>query len=285
MANTYTSPNSIYQCLPTTEPKEIVSHATPNFGVPKGMPGRAGNQVRGILIHCLETELSAYDDTVCQDYKLTKAKPKHPSIHYAVGHNGQIHEYVCPDDMAWGFQPYTSNFVSTPTFPDPACPVNWSLFTANPGVNPDQYLIHVGLESGVSQAASTCEPCEITELKTETGYQRLVHLLAWLADRYNLNPTTDFIQFDQNVRLCAEDECKCADIQCLLCDVSGFCQTCDNPPLANFEPGQLVNLYGENASRCTTRQPIGAALAANLRIQGTQLQYFDGASWLPVPTV
>ena len=231
--------------LPITRPKNIQDLLSPTFGIPKGAPGRNGNVIQGIVLHCLKESLEEYDQLVCKNHKIGKAKPSHASMHYAIGYSGGIHQYVEDANIAWGFADYLSNFPG----PYPVSGLNWALVTANPTVSPDYYVLHIGLESGVPINDNECVNCAGPTVLDRGGYRQLVHLLAYLAQTYSIPLDTGHVQFDQAINVAAEDECQCHDIVLLLADVAAYCEPCESPadPLPD---GTIFKLRGMTDPTC-----------------------------------
>lgn len=287
-------PLKVYQCNEPTKP--LVDYCqTVNYGIPKGIDGRNGQSIKGIVIHCIPNAINFFDTNINRDWRLgDNVTPKTTSVHYAIGQSGTIRQYVCDADIAWGFIPQLSA-VCPPT----DCTLNWSLVTANPNVQADEYLLHIALESPLKPKGSrniiandSCG-CTGATVLDEQAYLRLVNLLAWLSDEYGIPLTTDFVQFAQNIEVCPTDgckpiekECECADIDALLCSVRDYCERCKSPKDNRFADGNIIKLYGENASECLTGQSVFSMLNARLRLSGGQLGLIDDEGvWHPIQSI
>lgn len=284
----------IYKCNAPTKPNHDF-YNTVNFGIPKGREGRNGNTIKGIVIHCVPNALNHFDTMANRDWRLGDAStPKTVSVHYAIGQSGSIRQYVCDDNIAWGFAPQLAN-VCTPY----DCTFDWELVTANPTAPVDEYVLHIALESTVQPKGTQrvisndgCG-CDGTTVLGDNAYLRLVHLLAWLSAEYNIPVTDEFIEFRQNIETCPSDacavvekDCECADIDALLCDVRAYCERCKHPKETKFANGNVVRLYGENGSECLASQSITDLLAQRLRFNGGQLGIVnDEGVWQPIQNV
>lgn len=254
--------------IPITSPDGIAWIPTQTVGVPRGTAGRSGYSIQGIVLHCLEQSLERYDAILCQAEKLTKAKPEHSSLHYAVGTDGAIHQYVEEGNISWGFAQYMSNFPA----PYPVPGLNWPpLSNTYPGVTPDYYVINIGLEIGVNAGPDVC--CDGPTVLRLSGYRSLVHLLAWLMAKHCLPVDEQHVTWHQTIDPAAEDECVCADLAELLTDVRNYCEPCQEPASARVPEGEITRLVGTTPPACCD-QDIGCMV------------YEDAASvirrWLPL---
>jgi len=132
---------------------------SPYFGYPDGTHGRNGHKPIAIVMHIAEGYLSGIDAWF--------NSPRNPgsSSQYAIGKNGEIHQYVREDDAAWANGP-----VNKPT---------WSLLI--PGVNPNLYTISIEHEG------FTGEPW------TEAMFQSDVWLIKGIIDWWDIPPDRDHI--------------------------------------------------------------------------------------------
>lgn len=157
---------------------------TPNFGIPKGTYNRNGNPVHAICLHTLGETLEEYDALVTASLTRDKAQTWHPSLHYAIGYNGEIHEYVNPADIAWGLWDYQMANFPTPYTPGPS-----GLFALYPDVNPEQYLIHIAASSGKGASLVGDNPAPFSDVM----FKQHVRLIAYLCDLYSITATSTTI--------------------------------------------------------------------------------------------
>lgn len=284
----------VYNCNAPTKPSSDFQN-TINFGIPKGIEGRNGNTIKGIVIHCIPNAISFFDTMANRDWRLgDKATPKVTSVHYAVGQSGSIRQYVCDTNIAWGFAPQLTNVCA-----EPVCALDWSLVTANPNVSADEYILHIALEKPIKPKGTNnvisndaCG-CAGATVLSDNGYERLVNLLAWLVAEYSITISEDFIQFAQNIVKCPVEcgelydvECECADLNQLLCDVRDYCERCKNPRDTSFTAGSAIVVYGENGSECKTKQSVHALLADRLKFNAGVLGIVDdNGVWTPISSM
>jgi len=230
-----------------TRPAGIQLNLSPNFGIPKGVPGRSTFSIRGVVLHCLDQRLEQYVGVVCQDLKISKSKPRHSSLHYAVGYEGVLYQFVEDLNISWGFSEYLGNFPG----PFPISGLNWPPHTTTPptqGVTPDYYVLNVGLESGFV-VDDTCTVCPGPTVLKGSGYRQLIHLLAWLFQETGLTPSPTTLTFDQFINPAAEDECACADLDQIITDILAYCEPCFEPaPVLPELP--VVKILGKTAVQC-----------------------------------
>lgn len=303
----------------TPEKPPVVCLPSKRYGVPQGTPGRNGQTVKGIVIHCLDNTLEGYAAQVCGDVgKLSRGNGPKASLHYGIGMNGNVQQYVSDDDIAWGLDFTVPRGTVTPIYRCPdGCPApslcdplapplvsdpnylpDWTLTTENPGIPFDYYLLHIGVEasgnrvSPIAINAGGCGECS----DGNTGQQfttpevwKLVQLVAYLADFYSIPQDRNHINFWHNIDPCERDECGCTPcIANLLCEVDSYCQG----PLVAADPtyvlgGPLSHVYGQTKFGDKTAQATPMFFLNNLRVNAGVLEVFDAATntWLPIPTV
>ena len=230
------------------------------YGIPRGTTGRNGRTIQGIMLHCLNMPMNAYDGHVTAK-GLDPALTNHTSVHYAISQDGVIHQYVDDADVAWGVQGYVGNFPhSTPD----ADYIGWStLKAANPNISADLYVIHIGVAiQSFGRQLDTCkDPCDVPHLgMTEMGYAQLVRLIAYLASKYNIPIDGQHIAFHDTISVLPDEEagCTCLENFCLVCDVDAYCEKCINPADATYAlHDEIRYIYGENAAGCKVK--IGLA--------------------------
>lgn len=122
------------------------------FGYPDGTRGRNGYKPIAIVMHIAEGTLAGCDAW------FNSPNNEGSSTHYAVGKNGEIHQYVLEEDAAWG-----NGQVKQPT---------WPLLIS--GVNPNLYTVSIEHEG------FTGEPW------TEAMFQADVWLLKQIGQRWGI---------------------------------------------------------------------------------------------------
>lgn len=248
----------ILPCITPTPPVVNCKH-TRWYGVPRGMTGRNGKAIQGIVLHCLNMDLPTYDSNVCAK-GLVPALQNHTSMHYAISEDGIVHQYVNESDIAWGSQTYTGNFPSvTPAYPY----LGWNVLSAaNPNVSMDLYVLHVGIAipAYANNLDSCGDACDIPHLgMSEVGYRQLVRLLAYLAAEYNVPINSQHIAFHDQISNLPEGEAGCACLEnfCLLCDVDAYCEKCLNPADSTYVLSDSIKyVYGENANGCRVKVSV-----------------------------
>lgn len=120
---------------------------SPNFGIPKGTFGRNGHTILAVCLHSLEETLEEYDSKMTDPESRSRAQTVHPSLHYVVGYDGAVHQYVDEADIAWGLWDYDRR-----AFPSPYPPGTWSVPALHPGIPPDAYVLHIGTAAGPDSA-------------------------------------------------------------------------------------------------------------------------------------
>lgn len=74
---------------------QILQVPSPNFGYPRGTHGRAGYRIRAIVDHVAQGYASGLA-------AIFSNPASEVSAHYAVMRDGTVHQYVAPEDTAWG---------------------------------------------------------------------------------------------------------------------------------------------------------------------------------------
>ena len=245
----------ILPCVPPSPPV-LTCHGTRWYGIPRGVSGRNGNAIQGIVLHCLNMPLNAYDGHMAAK-GTTPALENHTSLHYVVNPDGIVHQYVADTDIAWGSQLYTGNFpTSTPNYDYLGWP---ALKAANPNKSLDLYTLQIGIAiPAYGRNLDMCtDPCDVSHLgMTNVGYAQLVRLVAYLAYTYNIPIDSQHIQFHDLISQLPEGEqgCTCLENFCLLCDVGSYCEKCVNPGDSAFVLNSDIKyLYGENAAGCKVK--------------------------------
>lgn len=244
----------IILCPPVEKP-QITCINTENFGSPKGSIGRHGHLISGIIVHCIDADMAQMDSLACADLKLKKYKSEHGSPHFFVSKEGNIHQYVDEEDIAWSFP---SQLVGIPNL----SLFDWQLVRDNPNTPIDYYTLSIGVEKDLF---TRLNDCDCRGLNETTAYSNLVQLIAWLAQEYNIPKNINHIEFHQNIDAEAELECgDCLNALCVVCDVSSYCQPCKHPSKTEFKLGTLKYVYGENIYGCLVKMEV-SQLAALLR--------------------
>ncbi|MHB1651568.1 MAG: N-acetylmuramoyl-L-alanine amidase [Desulfitobacteriaceae bacterium] len=124
---------------------------SPNYGLPRSTEGRGGNTVIAIVDHIMEGTLTGTDSWF-QD------PAAQASAHFGVGKNGEIHQYVDINNVAWA-----NGVVNQPSWP-----------LLDPNVNPNYYTVSIEHEG------QSGDPF------TEVQYQATLALHRWLIDTFGL---------------------------------------------------------------------------------------------------
>ena len=240
----------------TPTPPVMTCQGTRWYGIPRGTTGRNGSTIQGIVLHCLDMPLNAYDGHVTAK-GLEPGLSNHTSMHYAVSQDGVIHQYVNDADIAWGSQQYIGNFPSST--PDTNY-IGWPVLkAANPNLSMDLYVIHIGVAiQSYGRQLDTCkDPCDVPTLgMTPVGYAQLVRLVAYLANKYSIPVDGQHIAFHDTISVLPDQEngCACLENFCLVCDVDAYCEKCINPADATYILfDEIKYLYGENAAGCKVK--------------------------------
>lgn len=279
-------------CLPPTPPVMACS-ITRLYGAPIGRAGRDNVPILAVAVHCIKDDYNGFLSKACTGS--TKLMPVgHASFHYVLdADSAQLTSLVDEANLAWAFQSYTSNFpvtqpVQPPPCPDdcppPVCPPppvviitpeeaypGWPQFWAIP-YSADFYTINIGITSPSRPEDSAldggnsgcCGPYGLTD----AAYAKLVRLIAWIADRYDIPALNIAFHDDIVPTILGCEECRCdADGACLKCDVSAYCEPCDAPGDPTYaREGDIFWIYGENQSGCKVRVKVTdlAAILAEL---------------------
>ncbi len=249
----------IKACSPPTPP--ILScNTTSLFGVKRGVSGRHDIPIMGIVVHCIGDDYTSYLNKAC------KSSPKmmpcgHASMHYVIDAvTGQVSCLVKDTDIAWAFQSYLSNFPMTN--PLDAYPGWEELPDLFPTLSADFYTLNIGIAAPVRPEVEILDGGEFCCLgpygMTEIAYANLVRLIAWLADRYSIPVDTEHIALhDEIVEVKTGcEECLCAE-NCLICDISSYCESCSNAGDPSFILHNCIEfVYGESADGCKVKVHI-----------------------------
>lgn len=253
----------IRSCLPPTLPI-TECHKTKIFGAPRGRFGRVPpvpapqieTPISGIVIHCLPDTYQGYLSKACV------ASPSlmpcgHASMHYVLDAlTGQLSCLVPEKDVAWAFQSYLSNFpLPNPLDAYPGWPDLSDIFE---GLSADFYTLNIGITNGnrLQNELLDGEPCcDGPYGTTEVSYNKLIQLIAYLADKYNIPLDTHHIALHDDIveTQIGCEECLCR-IGCLICDVTGYCESCRNvgDPTYTLDD-EIAYVYGETSSGCRVK--------------------------------
>lgn len=176
---------------------------SPTFGLPRGTFGRGIYTPQAIILHTLRCSLEAYDAQVTNGFIRNAAEPRHPSLHYAIDMQGNVHQYVEHADVAWGMWDYDMAH-----FPSVFPASNWTLLSTYPGVTPDFYALHIGCVSGEFDSLQH-DAQQVTAMTPVTILQH-ARLIAYLCNLFTITCdsthvlTHDLIdnQFD---RVCVDE--------------------------------------------------------------------------------
>lgn len=231
-------PDNLILCLPPSKPSAFAVNST-NFGLPRGTHGRHNYAISAVLITCVDFSPEEYIARACREFKLKGMKPDAITSHAYIADNGAQYEAVFDEDVAWGFPEFLAEpSANTTRF-------NWKPINDRPNLDPDYYLYHIFIPGKRRNPNDNCINCgcEITPL-AQMGEDGLIRRLAWLANTYNLPLDVDHFQFRQNIDPLAEGECRCADIEALLCMAREYCERPEFMDDPRFEVGQLFYIYG-----------------------------------------
>lgn len=238
-------------CNPPSQPV-MSCKSTRLFGVPRGTPGRDNVPILAIALHCIPMEYEAFNDKACS------ASPNsvgcdHASMHYVIDSvTGRINCQVKEENVAWAFQTYPSNFsLPNATSPYPGWPELAALY---PMYSADFYTLNIGITVPTHAETEVLDGGDVDCCigpygMTWEAYGKLVHLVAWLAERHMIELDVQHIQFhDQIVETTMGcEECRCATLTCFICDVTAYCESCSNAG----DPGYVLSdtidfIYGES---------------------------------------
>ena len=160
----------------------LTTMLSPVRGIPFGMFGRGEYAPQAIVLHALRLTLESYDAQVVHPERVSyrdRAQVKHPSLHYAIGYNGEIHQYVNDLDVAHGLWDYNLG-----AFPSSFPHGDFELLDTYPDVAPDYYCLHIGAMSGMFGEqlveTKTAVPVSLAALVSHA------RLLAWLCHTYDI---------------------------------------------------------------------------------------------------
>lgn len=161
---------------------QITTILTRLFGIPKGTFGRGAYSPECIILHSTQLTLDSYDAQVIHpEYLLyrDRAQPIHPSLHFAVGYGGEVHQFVNVADVAWGLWDYDMG-----QFPDPYPEGDSPILDLHAGVSPDRFAIHIGAMSGIIG-----EPTPMTA----ASIKQHARLIAYYCNLYEIDCDTDHV--------------------------------------------------------------------------------------------
>lgn len=137
---------------------EMTWIGSPNFGLPRGTSGRAGHAVIAIVDHIMSGTLAGTDSWF-------QTPSSQASAHFGIGKNGEIHQYVDINNVAWA-----NGGVARPS---------WPLLID--GVNPNYYTVSIEHEG------------QSGEQLTEAQYQATLALHRWLCEVFQITPNENTI--------------------------------------------------------------------------------------------
>lgn len=263
-------------CLTPKSPA-IKINPTEVYGNPRKTTGRAGHVIQGIAVHCLGESSDDYIKRVCTANSW-RTSQKHASVHYVVNEDGVVTQLVDDADMAWSFQKYLGNFASTT--PAVAMPGWTTLSAGNPGISPDFYTINVGIAVKPRpeyRNLAGCESCVQDACAgkpfgmTPNGYSVLLKLLAYLSNKYGISIDAQHLQLHDKIVDTQEgyEECLCNNV-CLVCDVSAYCEPCENPGDAAYVSSTDIKyIYGESSYGCKVKTAYAADPPITFNVSNT----------------
>jgi hypothetical protein len=269
-------------CLTPKKPNTAFAGAK-NFGIPKGVKGRNRQEIKGIVIHCVEQPFEKYSQLNSKSWELgTSGTPDILSVHYTV--DSAVTNFVCDTDIALVFETLKGSECKPTT-----CELQWSLVAENPNIAPDSYLLHIAIPRNkinkqVAGFVTNQEyPCPSSSGLNDDKHRVLIKLLAYLASTYNIPIDIGHIQFKDNIWKCpscspADKECSCSDINQLLCDIRAYCEKCENLADKTFELGQVAFVYGENSTGCKAKQSVESLVVSRLKIKDGILGFLDDSN-------
>lgn len=252
------------------------------FGAPRGTLGRDSTPIAAIAIHGVKNTYEGLLSKMCNS-SLRMQEGCHSSFHYVIdGESGRVSSVVPVADLAWAFQDYRTNFPikypvdhcpCPPPCPTPPCtqvpstteidyPGWTTLHTLHPHLSADFYAINIGIAipNRPEQVSldGTCEHCLGPWGLSEAAYASLVRLIAWLEFTYTITNDAQHVNFHDNIVVrdqeCLEFQCPSLGA-CLVCDVSHYCEKCNNPgdPTISVTGSNIRYIYGENDSGCKVK--------------------------------
>lgn len=249
----------IIPCSVPTKPNLTKIHSR-YFGIKRGTAGRRGYPIRAIVLHCLGTSLTDYDNAACPSCK-TETPTCHASMHYAIDKDGILRQYVDDANIAWGVQSYPGNFPTTTPTPNPQNPTvypGWAWTQVEyPNVPLDMYVLHVGIAIPVGIDRGVTCGCERTAGLSALGYDRLVQLLAALCEIHDIPIDGNHIAFHEEIETpvnCPSEKCPCIEDHDLINDVDLYCERCSTYRDSSFSHSDTITwIYGENEFGCKVR--------------------------------
>lgn len=272
MSDCPTQPPPVRLCNEPSPPL-LQCENTKIFGAPIRTPTRIPpipapqieTPILGIALHCIKDDYRGYLSKACV------ASPnliqcEHASMHYVVDAvTGSIACLVKEENVAWAFQSYLSNFpLPNPNQPYPGWPELSALY---PALSADFYTINIGITVPSNPQNDVLDGdvcCTGPYGMTWAAYENLVHLVAWIAARLNIEIDIQHIAFhDQIVETSYGcEECTCRNLACFICDVGSYCEHCNNvgdPTYTPFE--EIAWIYGESAGGCRIKISLSDFIA------------------------
>lgn len=237
--------------------------ASPNFGIPHGTVGRAGQTIKAIVLHCI-SGLNEADGNSTLNQSNELFQQPHNSYHYAVGTEGIVHQYVFDTNVAWGFQSYAANAVpaASATLEGSTHP----LIVANPGVQPDLYVLHVAIPCPSKNSAFRYDACgdPICTLP-EAAQKSIYQLLHDLLEDYTLTTADLYLHSAIDTRY-ADETAACFDLAALKAAVDATTDLPADPTLActvgqSIKDGVYVQGVGLDAAGCLVKGPAPSVIA------------------------
>lgn len=194
---------------------------TQYFGNPKGVHGRCGADIKGIVLHCLNRSQKDYDDLQQSKSKIDIYETDHLGLHFTVGSEG-VYRYAHLDDIVWTNEVY-GNFAKPLTPP--------YTYVGYPQLDPqypmDYQVINIGIMSDrVNSGHNDGCDCDDTPLGIcKEDYEQLLHLVNYLAELFCFDVSPDNIKFHEDIEDLGEDckeHCICRDMECFFNDLCSY---------------------------------------------------------------
>lgn len=173
------------------------------YGIPLGTHGRGEYEPECIILHSLRLTLDSYDAQEIHPERVNyrdRAQPRHPSLHYAIDTEGNIHNYVNDLDIAHGLFDYDMAH-----FPDAFDEGTSPVLDLHPGISPDYFALHIGAMSGMFGTQQV--PPQTSVPMSAASILQHGRLLAWLCNLYDIDCDEDHIVTHDTVDLQFVDSC------------------------------------------------------------------------------
>lgn len=236
-------PTRLFRKPPTTVLR------SPTFGLPRLTFGRTPYSPEIIILHVLRCSLDSYDAQETNPFIRNKAEPKHPSLHYAIDYEGNVHQYVEDADIAWGLWDYSmTSFPST--YPE------GTFDLPHASITPDYYSLHIGAMSGERDVKGERVIFSDTELLNHA------RLIAWLCHTYEIDCDLDHVtthdQIDtQFEHVCVTDDYPLAAIlalaQQIIADGGEYDVVFEPPPVIEEYIGVFIIGFSRIGSQALIR--------------------------------